>query len=104
MASKLDKIRRSKEYRHWHDDAIEKANGKCNICGTDKKPQVHHINSMSYFPEQATDPNNAIVLCRTCHFTMFHILFKGGTRKKATKKDLRKFKAIAKYYMKKGKE
>lgn len=76
----------------------------CVICGRRNRLEVHHINDASYHPELRFDLSNLETLCYWCHRPMYHILFKGGTRKKTTKQDMRKFKAMAKYFMKRGAE
>lgn len=92
----------TKEARHWKKECIIRDDYTCQICGSSEKLQVHHIESARYNPELRYIVSNGVTLCKKCHFTMLHILYKGGTRKKTTKKDYRRFRAIAKWYMKIG--
>ena len=93
------KWRNSKEWKQARHSALER-DKCCIICGGCKKLEVHHIEDASYHPDKRYKLDNLVTLCMMCHRPMFHILFKGGYRKKTTKKDFRKFKAIAKYYLK----
>jgi len=97
------KWRRDKRYRHWHDNALKRTTA-CEICNETQHLQVHHIENGAHHPEKRYDPDNAAVLCKWCHRSGLHILYKKGFRKKTTKDDYRRFKAIAKYYLKKGRE
>ena len=74
----------------------------CQICGTRKKREVHHIEDASSNPELVCDQDNLIVLCSKCHRTFFHILYMWGYAETTDKSDLKKFMAIAKYYIKVG--
>jgi len=89
--------RNSSAYRHWAED-IKKRDGCCMICGSEKKLNAHHINDASNHPDLRYDMDNGITLCRKCH-VLYHILFRGGYRKKTTKKDFKKYRALVKYYM-----
>ena len=79
---------------------VKRRDKVCQICGTRKSREVHHLNSARYFPEQRLDPENCIVLCTVCHRHMFHVMYKGGYRKKTTKEDFNKFKEIVTHYQK----
>lgn len=70
---------------------------KCQICGSREKLQAHHLNSKSYFPEEAYDVSNGVTLCgddkktgNKCHIT-FHTKFKQTFRHKCTRKDWARF-------------
>lgn len=41
--------------------------GCCEICGSDRFLQVHHILSRHKHPELALDKENLMVLCKDCH-------------------------------------
>lgn len=41
----------------------ERDEGKCQICDSKKKIEVHHINGK----RQDNDPHNLVTLCRKCH-------------------------------------
>jgi len=91
--------RNSKEWHSARNLALE-LHPYCDICGATSRLQVHHMDDASYHPDERYIQSNLKVLCYKCHFTMLHILYKGGTRRKTTKKDYRRFKALAKYYIK----
>jgi len=78
---------------------IHKRDKCCQCCGATDKLDVHHIEDASYHPTKRYRLYNLILLCHTCHFTMLHLLFKGGTRKKTTKEDFFRFMSIAKHYL-----
>jgi 5-methylcytosine-specific restriction endonuclease McrA len=89
--------RNSREYRIWRVRVIRR-DKVCVVCGSRKHRQAHHLNSARYFKEQRFDIDNGVTLCRTCHLYMFHILFKGGYRKKTTKEDFAKFLQLVEHY------
>lgn len=95
------KWRRSYSWTKAKRQAKKRDQG-CVICGRSERLEVHHIQDASYHPELRLTLSNLMTLCYWCHRPMFHILFKGGTRKKTSKQDMRKFKAIAKYFIKRG--
>lgn len=71
----------------------------CQLCGQRNKLQAHHLNSKSYFPEEAYDLDNGIALCGSgpaCH-SKFHNLLMQGTRKKCTKEDWQRFLLLVKW-------
>ena len=39
----------------------------CEICGEEKKLQMHHLLAESIYPEKALDPHNTILVCEQCH-------------------------------------
>ena len=88
--------RHTREYRIWHATVIRR-DKVCQVCGSRKRRNVHHLNSASYFPDERYDPENGICLCYICHYH-FHILYKQGYRKKCTEKDFYRFNEIIKFY------
>lgn len=53
--------------KHWKDTrkrAIELGGGKCRLCGSKNKLQVHHNCYNRLWREEDTD---LVVLCRKCH-------------------------------------
>jgi hypothetical protein len=52
--------------------------GECAACGTKKRLEAHHAIPFDEAPERELDEDNAIVLCRICHFIFGH--FKSWTR------------------------
>lgn len=47
---------------------------RCQMCGTTKKLEVHHIKSWHLFPALRFVFTNLITLCRACHFRFGHFL------------------------------
>lgn len=70
-----DMVKRS---GHW--PTVEKhyrqAHPTCEICGSDTRLNVHHMQPFSKFPELELDPNNLITLCmdfkKECHLLIGH--------------------------------
>jgi hypothetical protein len=93
---KAKDIRKTREYRIAMIKHKRK-NPRCIVCGTIKGRVVHHKDSMSYFPEKAIEEDNLVTLCdyraNNCHGSI-HIDYKGGYRKKTTKKDFEKWLKI----------
>ena len=62
---------REKDYKnaiqYWALNVKEKANFKCESCGTSKRLESHHKNNRSKYPEQAFDIDNGLCLCDICH-------------------------------------
>ena len=47
----------------------------CQACGSDRKPEVHHIVPVHLDPSRELDPSNLITLCdKWCHFVFGHLL------------------------------
>ncbi len=76
---------------------------KCRVCGSREDLEAHHLNSKSYYPEQAYRLKNGITLCGSnkkdgsiCHRT-FHIIFMQGFRKKCTVRDWNRFVRMVNY-------
>ena len=47
----------------------------CQACGSNKKPEVHHIVPVHLDPSLELDPNNLITLCdKYCHFALGHFM------------------------------
>jgi hypothetical protein len=69
------------EYRQWRSDVFTRDNFKCQICGSNKKIQAHHIKSRSLIVkennlktiedviscEELWNINNGQTLCDICH-------------------------------------
>ena len=84
--------RNTKEYRKWRIGVLRR-DKRCVVCGSIKHRQAHHLNCASYHKEDRFDVGNGITLCQH-HHSLFHNKFKGGYRKKTTKKDFSKFMII----------
>ncbi len=62
-------VRTSQDYRLWSSKIKKRDNYTCQICGTrGVKLQTHHIIKFSVDEKLRTKDNNAITLCKTCHF------------------------------------
>lgn len=85
--------RNSRDYRVWRAIVIRR-DKVCRICGKRQHRQAHHLDSGSYYPERRFDPDNGACLCRRCHLSLFHGLFKGGSRKKCTVADWERFERL----------
>lgn len=47
----------------------------CQACGSERKPEVHHIVPVHLDPSRELDPSNLITLCdKWCHFVFGHLL------------------------------
>lgn len=63
----LRKIRRTKEYIHWRNAVLARADGKCQICGKELPLEAHHIVSIHKDISGVYDLNNGQALCYDCH-------------------------------------
>ena len=94
---------------------VRRRDKRCQVCGSYQRLQAHHINSKSYFPEEAYDEENGITLCasnrstnaageplkypgHSCHVT-FHNRYKNSTREKCDLRDWQRFVYLAKWAM-----
>lgn len=53
----------------WFNKHLEE---NCEICGCSEYLQVHHFYYKSSYGHLRYDPENAITLCRKCHFILHH--------------------------------
>lgn len=70
ITEKIRKFRRSKEYIAWVKAVYQKADGKCEICGSEEKLEAHHIVSLRQNFSKALDITNGQLLCEDCHTRM----------------------------------
>ena len=87
--------RKTKEYRRWKVRVVRR-DKRCQVCGSIKKRNAHHINHATYFPEQRFDENNGICLCRDCH-TNYHCNYLRSFRAKCTRYNLDNFFSLLRY-------
>ena len=92
--------RRSRYYRYWRAYIIL-SQKRCQICGSIKNREAHHIKSARYYKKYRFDVNNGICLCNKCH-SLFHYKFMGSSRKKCNNKDLERFLKISNFYINVG--
>jgi len=65
---------RSSKWPKLRKQHIEKF-PNCQACGSDKKPEVHHIIPVHLEPSKELDPDNLITLCdKYCHFALGHFM------------------------------
>lgn len=57
----------SHEYKEWRQQVYIRDNYECQICGSKKKINAHHILSWKHYPEKRYDINNGMTLCGECH-------------------------------------
>ena len=86
---------KDREYRKWRVRIIRR-DKRCILCGSIKCRTAHHLNCWRYFPEERYNTDNGVCLCCHCH-SKFHNEFKGGYRRKCTKKDFDRFVRIIEY-------
>jgi hypothetical protein len=105
MAKKLvgsQAWRKSYDYIKWKKEVVNK-HGKCVICNCEDDLHAHHIRDASHHPDIKFDVKNGVALCHHCHL-LYHTLYKGSYRKKTTKADFKRFKALCKAMKKKGEQ
>lgn len=68
-------------YLSWRNAIYKKDNYICQKCGSNNRLNAHHLNNYKNYPEQRTDINNGILLCKICH-TIFHNYYGKNTNKK----------------------
>lgn len=88
--------RKTREYRVWRAIVIRR-DKVCQICGSMKSRNAHHINHATYFPEQRFDPQNGVCLCGECHMN-FHCNFLNSYRTMCTKKHFDNFVVLTSYF------
>lgn len=61
----------------------------CQVCGSRRAPQAHHVLSKFYRPEYAYDISNGITLCKRCHTGRYGVHGSSKPKNKAIQ-DLRR--------------
>lgn len=71
---KIESLARSGKWKTTRKKHLEKE-PFCQVCGTNKKLNVHHKIPVSIDPEKENDENNLITLCEhnNCHFLFGHL-------------------------------
>jgi 5-methylcytosine-specific restriction endonuclease McrA len=64
-----DDYLKSPEWAHIRQMVIDRAKGRCQVCNSDVKLQVHHRVYDSPWGQESTD--DLVCLCQSCHMT-FH--------------------------------
>ncbi len=97
------KKKRSNKWDDLQKDFLKKQ-PVCQVCGTDKKLQVHHKKPFHLFPELELEESNLVTLCmgkRECHLRIGHgsswrcYVLQIEEYINLLKEDLSKFKKIA---------
>jgi len=68
---------------------VTRDRGKCRICFSSRKLEVHHLDGAAWFPHKKFETDNLITLCRR-HHHLYH-RWNGGFRRKSTKESFRAF-------------
>lgn len=70
LLTKTFGVARSGDWFSWRREHIHP---NCDICGTTKKLELHHILPFHLFPSQEKNPDNVVTLCRRCHKIFGHL-------------------------------
>jgi 5-methylcytosine-specific restriction endonuclease McrA len=54
-------------WRIWRESILKRDNCTCRICGKKEIREIHHLKSIRERPDLASDVNNGITMCHTCH-------------------------------------
>ena len=77
-------IIRTPEFRKWKSEIFKRDNFTCQICGSKKGLEAHHIKEKANFPEFEYDVNNGVCLCHECHIKTDNYGYR-AKKKKAVK-------------------
>jgi len=55
------------------EKAFRKLHPRCEVCGTDKDINIHHLKSFATHPELELDFDNLWTVCRIHHFWLCHL-------------------------------
>jgi hypothetical protein len=72
-------IRASSEYLAWKESVLTRDHNICQLCGATEGLHVHHRVPISVNPSLATNIDNGITVCETCHHNIHRK--KGYTRR-----------------------
>lgn len=62
-----EKLRKSPEYKKWRVLVYKRDHYQCQICGSKKEINAHHLFGWKEYPDKRFDVNNGITLCKECH-------------------------------------
>jgi hypothetical protein len=84
---RLDTVaeRKTERYKEWREKIIARDGHQCKECLTGVYLQVHHIKPSAERPDLYYDDDNAVTLCKDCHFK-HHRCFPVKTSKGASYK------------------
>ena len=66
-ASRAERLRISDWCNSIRAEKLKNSNYSCSKCGSNHKLELHHIKTVSEYPELAYDMDNIDVLCTVCH-------------------------------------
>ena len=64
--------RNTLDYDIWHNKVLIRDNYFCQVCGSKKELEAHHLESFSSTPQLRTILSNGITLCQKCHKNLHH--------------------------------
>jgi hypothetical protein len=64
-------MKHSEEYVSWRSSVWSRDRWTCQICGSKKDIEAHHIARFALFPDLRLDINNGITLCHECHLMTY---------------------------------
>ena len=75
-----DPIHNSPEYTTFRNEVLARQRKEesdscynhCEICNSESNLHVHHEHPVKTHPHLALDPDNGIILCSSCHYTIGH--------------------------------
>jgi 5-methylcytosine-specific restriction protein A len=56
----------------WASFRREHIKDKCEVCRKGHFLELHHIKPYHLFPEEETNSDNVVTVCRSCHFSWCH--------------------------------
>ena len=59
---------RSPEWKALRQQALERDDHKCCLCGSTTRLNVHHIFCRKFFGDLKLDIDNLLTVCSKCHF------------------------------------
>ena len=70
---RINPISKKREFvsKETYNIVFNKCEGKCVICGSYNELHLHHIEGRG--KGKTDNPNNCIILCRTCHLEKVHM-------------------------------
>ena len=87
--------RKGRDYRYWRV-AVIRRDKVCQVCGSNKSRQAHHLNNGEHHPDERYDIDNGICLCSACHMN-YHCNFNRSYRVKTTKYNWENFLVLVEY-------
>jgi len=71
ISCERDVVKHTEEYSIWRSSVYARDRWTCQICGSKKNIEAHHIARFSLFPEKRFDIDNGITLCHECHLMTY---------------------------------